>query len=142
MAAKSVSHTATMSVGNVSLAFSDTTTSSADPTGYTVGTQQVADAGEFIGGSASAATLAEIDGAACNGLLLLRNDNAVPTSNHDRHQLNVSLNHSSDGYRIVIKPQHTNIISVEDLALIKAKGGGSGQTVDFTYMFVQIDATT
>ena len=131
MAAKSVSQNVTMSVGNVSLSFNDTSTSAVDPTPYVLGAQRVSTI-------ESLTATGDIEATDHSVLLMIRNDNA--TSDSNPVSLAVALDGSSATYDIYIRPQQVNLITVHRLADVRVRSGGNSgsDTVDFTYLAVQL----
>ena len=114
-----------MSVGNVSLSFNDTSTSAVDPTPYVLGAQRVS-------------TTGDIEATDHSVLLMIRNDNA--TSDSNPVSLAVALDGSSATYDIYIRPQQVNLITVHRLADVRVRswGNSGSDTVDFTYLAVQL----
>jgi|TARA_R100000084_G_scaffold68150_1_gene29879 hypothetical protein len=131
MAAKSVSQNVTMSVGNVSLSFNDTSTSAVDPTPYVLGAQRVSTI-------ESLTATGDIEATDHSVLLMIRNDNA--TSDSNPVSLAVALDGSSATYDIYIRPQQVNLITVHRLADVRVRswGNSGSDTVDFTYLAVQL----
>ena len=127
MAAKSVSHTVSMSIGNVALSLTDTTTATANPTDYVLGSQTVTTAYEAIAAG-------EVDTASCLVMLLLKNENTTGTS-----ELQVSLDNESS-ISLVLHNGQTNLISVENFGNVKIKSNTG--SIDVSYMAIQIGANT
>ena len=127
MAAKSVSHTVSMSVGNVVLSLTDSTTVTANPTDYVLGSQTVTTAYEAIAAG-------EVDTASCLVMLLLKNENTTGTS-----ELQVSLDNESS-ISLVLHNGQTNLISVENFGNVKIKSNTG--SIDVSYMAIQIGANT
>jgi len=127
MAAKSVSHTVSMSVGNVALSLTDSTTVTANPTDYVLGSQTVTTAYEAIAAG-------EVDPTSCLVMLLLKNENTTGTS-----ELQVSLDNESS-ISLVIHNGQTNLISVENFGNVKIKSNTG--SIDVSYMAIQIGANT
>ena len=133
MAAKSVSHTVSLSVGNISLAFSDSQTADASPTNFVLGDQQVTSAGspEYLGRAEKAHALGDVEMSGHKVMLLLRNDTASGGGD-----LLVSLADNTT-YELSLKPQHVNLLTITDLQDVKVDS--SSGNVDFTYVIVQLD---
>ena len=127
MAAKSVSHTVSMSVGNVALSLTDSTTVTANPTDYVLGSQTVTTAYEAIAAG-------EVDPTSCLVMLLLKNENTTGTS-----ELQVSLDNESS-ISLVLHNGQTNLISVENFGNVKIKSNTG--SIDVSYMAIQIGANT
>jgi len=127
MAAKSVSHTVSMSIGNVALSLTDTTTATANPTDYVLGSQTVTTAYEAIAAG-------EVDPSSCLVMLLLKNENTTGTS-----ELQVSLDNESS-ISLVLHNGQTNLISVENFGNVKIKSNTG--SIDVSYMAIQIGANT
>tara|TARA_R110002020_G_scaffold29669_2_gene93696 strand:- start:453 stop:836 length:384 start_codon:yes stop_codon:yes gene_type:complete len=127
MAAKSVSHTVSLSIGNVALSLTDTTTATANPTDYVLGSQTVTTAYEAIAAG-------EVDPASCLVMLLLKNENTTGTS-----ELQVSLDNESS-ISLVLHNGQTNLISVENFGNVKIKSNTG--SIDVSYMAIQIGANT
>jgi len=127
MAAKSVSHTVSLSIGNVALSLTDTTTATANPTDYVLGSQTVTTAYEAIAAG-------EVDPASCLVMLLLKNENTTGTS-----ELQVSLDDESS-ISLVLHNGQTNLISVENFGNVKIKSNTG--SIDVSYMAIQIGANT
>ena len=134
MAAKSVTHSVSLALGNVALALSDTQTAASDPTNFVMGDQRVgAVTPLFIGGSSShPATIGDVEVTGHKVLLLLRNDNAAGEGD-----LNVSHVSGSPVYELLIKAQQINLLTVTDLddVIVLSSSGNC----DFNYMAIQID---
>ena len=136
MAAKSVSHTVSLSVGNISLAFSDSTTADADPTDYIIGTQRLTTANDqYLGRDAQGDPFGDVDKTACNVLLLLRNDNT--SGGEIKATLDNSDPTGSDAV-LFIKPQQINLLSVDNLNNVRLCSHSG--TCDITYMAIQMGA--
>jgi|TARA_R110002051_G_C8408129_1_gene449696 hypothetical protein len=134
MAARSVTHSVTLALGNVALALSDTQTAASDPTNFVMGDQRVGATPLFIGGaSIKPTTIGDVEVSGHKVLLLLRNDNAAGAGD-----LNVSLFDGSPVYELSIKPQQINLLTVTDLdeVIVLSSSGNC----DFHYMAIQIDA--
>ena len=127
MAAKSVTHSATMTVGNVSLSLSDSSTATADPTDFVLGTLR-ADT------NFSTIPAGDVDASASKVLLLIKNENTTGNS-----ELQVCVDGTSAIHLVLINGQ-TNLLSTENLSNIKLKAHAG--TVDVTYMAVQIGANS
>ena len=127
MAAKSVSHTVSMSIGNVALSLTDSTNVTANPTDYVLGSQTVTTAYEAIAAG-------EVDPASCLVMLLLKNENTTGTS-----ELQVSLDNESS-ISLVLHNGQTNLISVENFGNVKIKSNTG--SIDVSYMAIQIGANT
>jgi hypothetical protein len=134
MAAKSVTHSVSLAVGNVALALSDTQTAASDPTNFIIGDQRVgAVTPLYIGGSSSQpATIGDVEVTGHKVLLLLRNDNAAGEGD-----LQVSLVSGSPVYELLIKAQQINLLTVTDLDDVVVLS--SSGNCDFNYMAIQID---
>jgi len=135
MAAKSVTHSVSLAVGNVALALSDTQTAASNPTNFVMGDQRVgAVTPLYIGGSSSQpATIGDVEVTGHKVLLLLRNDNAAGDGD-----LQVSLVSGSPVYELSIKAQQINLLTVTDLDDVVVLS--SSGNCDFNYMAIQIDA--
>jgi hypothetical protein len=127
MAAKSVSHTVSMSVGNVVLSLTDSTTVTANPTDYVLGSQTVTTAYEAIAAG-------EVDTASCLVMLLLKNENTTGTS-----ELQLSLD-SGSTIHLVLHNGQTNLISIENYGNVRIKSNTG--SIDVSYMAIQIGANT
>ena len=127
MAAKSVTHTATMTVGNVSLSLSDSSTATADPTDFVLGTLR-ADT------NFSTIPAGDVDASASKVLLLIKNENTTGNS-----ELQVCVDGTSAIHLVLLNGQ-TNLLSTENLSNIKLKAHTG--TVDVSYMAVQIGANS
>ena len=134
MAAKSVTHSVSLAVGNVALALSDTQTAASNPTNFVMGDQRVgAVTPLYIGGSSSQpATIGDVEVTGHKVLLLLRNDNAAGDGD-----LQVSLVSGSPVYELSIKAQQINLLTVTDLDDVVVLS--SSGNCDFNYMAIQID---
>ena len=132
MAAKSVSHTVSLSVDTVSLSLSDTSTADADPTDFATGVQRVGTSAEYIGRADIGDKLGDVDLEACNVLLLLKNDNT------SGGELKVALNNDDPASSpiLFIKPQQINLLSVDNLKNVRVCSHLGN--CDFTYMAIQI----
>ena len=137
MAAKSVTHSVSLAVGDISLALSDSQTADADPTDYVMGVQRVGTTAEYLGRADKADALGDVDTTACNVLLLLRNDNAVGAGSGE---LKVTLDDddpaASTHADIIIKPQQINLISIDALQDVRLCSHSGN--CDFTYLAIQI----
>ena len=137
MAAKSVTHSVSLSLGTVALSLSDTQTSDADPTDFAFGTQRVGTSAEYLGRTNKSDALGDVDTSACNVLLLLRNDNAVGAGSGE---LKVTLDDSDpasgSNADIIIKPQQINLISIDALQDVRLCSHSGN--CDLTYLAVQI----
>jgi len=127
MAAKSVTHSVSLSLGDVALALSDTSTATANPTDFVLGSQSV---------TASYAALddGDVDPASCLVMLLIKNENTTGSS-----ELQVSLD-SGTTIHLVLHNGQTNLISIENYGNVRVKSNTG--TVAVTYMAVQIGANT
>ena len=134
MAAKSVTHSVSLALGNVALALSDTQTAASDPTNFVMGDQRVgASTPLFIGGASSKpTTIGDVEVSGHKVLLLLRNETAAGGGD-----LKVSLFDGSPVYELLIKPQQINLLTVTDLdeVIVLSSSGNC----DFHYMAIQID---
>ena len=137
MAAKSVTHTVSLSVGDISLSLSDTQTADANPTDFVLGVQRVGTSAEYLGRADKADALGDVDTTACNVLLLLRNDNAVGAGSGE---LKVTLDDddpaSGTNADIIIKPQQINLLSLDTLQDVRLCSHSGN--CDFTYLAIQI----
>ena len=127
MAAKSVTHSATMTVGNVSLSLSDSSTATADPTDFVLGTLR-ADT------NFSTIPAGDVDASSSKVLLLIKNENTTGNS-----ELQVCVDGTSAIHLVLLNGQ-TNLLSTENLSNIKLKAHTG--TVDVSYMAVQIGANS
>lgn len=127
MAAKSVTHSATVTVGNVSLSLSDSSTATADPTDFVLGTFR-ADT------SFNTLPAGDVDASASKVLLLIKNENTTGNS-----ELQVCVDGTSAIHLVLLNGQ-TNLLSTENLSNIKLKAHTG--TVDVSYMAVQIGANS
>ena len=144
MAAKSVTHSVSLMVGDISLNFSDTITSADTATSFAVQSQVIAH-------STTPATLVtgEVDTSSCNTMIIIRNDEAVQTGANTHYKnLNVSLDNGSN-YDIIVKPQTSALFSIGskdgsigDLTHVKVLSGGNNESVEFRYMLVQTEVTS
>ena len=123
MAAKSVTHSVSLAVGNIALALSDSTTVSANPTDYLLATQTVSTSYEALDDG-------EVDPASCLVMLLIKNENTTGTS-----ELQLSLDTGST-IHLVLHNGQTNLISIEDYGNVRIKSNTG--SVEVTYMAVQI----
>jgi len=124
-----------MSVDSVALAFNSAATSALDPTPYVLGQQAASGTPESL------VATGDIETSAHSVLLMLRNNNA--TSDTNPVSLAVSLDASTTTFEIFIRPQQVNIITVHDLADVRVRswGNSGSDTVDFTYLAVQMTAS-
>ena len=127
MAAKSVTHSATMTVGNVSLSLSDSSTATADPTDFVLGTFRADTSFNTI-------PAGDVDASASKVLLLIKNENTTGNS-----ELQVCVDGTSAIHLVLLNGQ-TNLLSTENLSNIKLKAHTG--TVDVSYMAVQIGANS
>jgi hypothetical protein len=127
MAAKSVSHTVSLSIGNVSLAFNDSSTVSADPTDFLLATQTVSTSYEALDDG-------EVDPASCLVMLLLKNENTTGSS-----ELQLSLDEGTT-IHLVLHNGQTNLISIENYGNVRIKSNTG--SIDVSYMAIQIGANT
>ena len=127
MAAKSVTHSATMTVGNVSLSLSDSSTATADPTDFVLGTLR-ADT------NFSTIPAGDVDSASSTVLLLIKNENTTGSS-----ELQVCVDGTSAIHLVLLNGQ-INLLSTENLSNIKLKSNTG--VVDVSYMAVQIGPNT
>ena len=123
MAAKSVTHSVSLAVGNIALALSDSTTVSANPTDYLLATQTVSTSYEALDDG-------EVDPASCLVMLLIKNENTTGSS-----ELQLSLDTGST-IHLVLHNGQTNLISIEDYGNVRIKSNTG--SVEVTYMAVQI----
>ena len=143
MAAKSVTHSVSLMVGDISLNFSDTITSADTATSFAVQSQ-------IIAHSTTPATLVtgEVDTSSCNAMILIRNDEAVQTGSYPHYKnLTVSLDDGTT-YPLIVKPQTSALFSIGskaggigDLTHVKVLSGGNNESVEFRYMLVQTEAS-
>jgi len=127
MAAKSVTHTVSLSLGDVALALSDTSTATANPTDFVLGSQSVSTSYEALDDG-------DVDPASCLVMLLIKNENTTGSS-----ELQVSLD-SGSTIHLVLHNGQTNLISIENYGNVRLKTNTG--TVEVTYMAVQIGANT
>ena len=127
MAAKSVTHSATVTVGNVSLSLSDSSTATADPTDFVLGTFRADTSFDTI-------PAGDVDAASSNVLLLIKNENTSGSS-----ELQVCVDGTTAIHLVLLNGQ-TNLLSTENLSNIKLKSNTG--TLDVSYMAVQIGANT
>jgi len=127
MAAKSVTHSATVTVGNVSLSLSNSSTATADPTDFVLGTFRADTSFDTI-------PAGDVDASSSNVLLLIKNENTSGSS-----ELQVCLDGTTAIHLVLLNGQ-TNLLSTENLSNIKLKSNTG--TVDVSYMAVQIGANT
>ena len=127
MAAKSVTHSVSLSLGDVALALSDTSTATADPTDFVLGSQSVSTSYEALDDG-------DVDPASCLVMLLIKNENTTGSS-----QLQLSLD-SGSTIHLVLHNGQTNLISIENYGNVRVKSDTG--TVEVTYMAVQIGANS
>lgn len=127
MAAKSVTHAVSLSLGDVALALSDTSTATANPTDFVLGSQSVSTSYEALDDG-------DVDPASCLVMLLIKNENTTGSS-----ELQVSLD-SGSTIHLVLHNGQTNLISIENYGNVRLKTNTG--TVEVTYMAVQIGANT
>ena len=127
MAAKSVTHAVSLSLGDVALALSDTSTATADPTDFVLGSQSVSTSYEALDDG-------DVDPASCLVMLLIKNENTTGSS-----ELQLSLD-SGSTIHLVLHNGQTNLISIENYGNVRLKSNTG--TVEVTYMAVQIGANT
>jgi len=127
MAAKSVTHAVSLSLGDVALALSDTSTATADPTDFVLGTFRADTSFDTI-------PAGDVDASSSKVLLLIKNENTTGNS-----ELQVCVDGTSAIHLVLLNGQ-TNLLSTENLSNIKLKAHTG--TVDVTYMAVQIGANT
>jgi hypothetical protein len=133
MAAKSVTHSITLSVGDISLVFSDTQTAASNPTNFIVGDQQVSGSShEYLGRANKTDALGDLEMTGHNTMLLLRNDTASGGG-----ELTVSFDDAS-AFPVQILPQQMNLYSVEDIRDVKLASTAGVAT--FTFMAIQLDS--
>ena len=132
MAAKSVTHSVSLAVGDIALALSDTQTADANPTDFVLGVQRVGTTAEYLGRALKGDALGDVETSACNVMLLLRNDNT------SGGELKVTLDDSDpeSGSDIVIKPQQINLVSLDALQDVRLCSHSGN--CDFTYLAIQI----
>tara|TARA_Y100000593_G_scaffold31862_1_gene62774 strand:- start:1308 stop:1691 length:384 start_codon:yes stop_codon:yes gene_type:complete len=127
MAAKSVTHTVSFSVGDISLSLSDSSTATANPTDYVVGSFRADTSFDTI-------PAGDVDNTSSNVLLLIKNENTTGSS-----ELQVCVDGGS-GIDLVLLNGQINLLSTENFSNIKLKSNTG--TVDVTYMAVQIGANS
>tara|TARA_R100001440_G_scaffold31655_2_gene50266 strand:- start:173 stop:556 length:384 start_codon:yes stop_codon:yes gene_type:complete len=127
MGPKSVTHSATVTVGNVSLSLSDSSTATADPTDFVLGTFRADTSFDTI-------PAGDVDASSSKVLLLIKNENTTGNS-----ELQVCLDGTSAIHLVLLNGQ-TNLLSTENLSNIKLKAHIG--TVDVSYMAVQIGANS
>ena len=127
MAAKSVTHAVSLSLGDVALSLSDTSTATANPTDFVLGSQSVSTSYEALDDG-------DVDPASCLVMLLIKNENTTGSS-----ELQVSLD-SGSTIHLVLHNGQTNLISIENYGNVRLKSNTG--TVEVTYMAVQIGANT
>ena len=127
MAAKSVTHAVSLSLGDVALALSDTSTATANPTDFVLGSQSVSTSYEALDDG-------DVDPASCLVMLLIKNENTTGSS-----ELQLSLD-SGSTIHLVLHNGQTNLISIENYGNVRLKTNTG--TVEVTYMAVQIGANT
>tara|TARA_R100000231_G_scaffold76009_1_gene59183 strand:- start:187 stop:570 length:384 start_codon:yes stop_codon:yes gene_type:complete len=127
MAAKSVTHAVSLSLGDVALALSDTSTATANPTDFVLGSQSVSTSYEALDDG-------DVDPASCLVMLLIKNENTTGSS-----ELQLSLD-SGSTIHLVLHNGQTNLISIENYGNVRLKSNTG--TVEVTYMAVQIGANT
>jgi len=127
MAAKSVTHSVSLSLGDVALALSDTSTATADPTDFVLGSQSVSTSYEALDDG-------DVDPASCLVMLLIKNENTTGSS-----ELQLSLD-SGSTIHLVLHNGQTNLISIENYGNVRVKSNTG--TVEVTYMAVQIGANS
>lgn len=151
MAAKSISHTVSLTVDNISLNFSDSITSGDSTTSYAMATQTVTAAAAL-----NPIPYSEIDPSACNVMILMRNEEAVVSSagaaDSDHKNLLVDFNGgSTPTYPIVIKPQTTALFSMGsnvsgatsvNLSNIRVRSGDGSASVECRYLLVQTESSS
>ena len=116
-----------MTVGNVSLSLSDSSTATADPTDFVLGTFRADTSFDTI-------PAGDVDASSSKVLLLIKNENTTGNS-----ELQVCVDGTSAIHLVLLNGQ-TNLISTENLSNIKLKAHTG--TVDVSYMAVQIGANT
>ena len=116
-----------MSLGNVALSLTDTSTATANPTDFVLGSQSVTS-------SYAALDDGEVDPASCLVMLLIKNENTTGSS-----ELQLSLD-SGSTIHLVLHNGQTNLISIENYGNVRVKSNTG--TVEVTYMAVQIGANT
>ena len=136
MASKSVTHSTSLSVGDISLIFSNSQTADSDPTNFLIGDQRVTTTPRYVNGDLESGTqptkIGDIEVTGHKVMLLLRNDNAAGAGD-----LDVSLVSGTHVYELAIKPQQMNLLTVEDLDDVVVRS--SAGDCDYTYMAVQLD---
>ena len=124
MAAKSVSHTVSLSVGNISLAFSNSSTATADPTDFVLSTMTVT--------TAVVVEPVEVDPTSCLVMFLLKNENTTGSLD-----LQVSLDGGST-YPLTLSNGQTNLLTLTSMTDVRVRP--SSGSVEVSYMAVQIGA--
>ena len=144
MAAKTIAHTVQLTVGDITLNFSDSITSGDTATSFSVQSQVIADSSTTSTGLVTG----EVDTSNCNAMILIRNDEAVQTGSNDYYRnLNVSLDGGSN-FDLIIKPQTTALFSIGsknggfgNLGNVRVRSGGNNASVEFRYLIVQTEAS-
>tara|TARA_Y100001938_G_C8055792_1_gene414304 strand:+ start:944 stop:1357 length:414 start_codon:yes stop_codon:yes gene_type:complete len=137
MAAKSVTHSVSLSLGDVALALSDTSTATANPTDFVLGSQSVSTSYESLDAG-------DVDPSSCLVMLLIKNENTTGSS---ELQLSLDGHLADDGdagtnptIHLVLHNGQTNLISIENYGNVRVKSNTG--TVEVTYMAVQIGANS
>ena len=145
MAAKTISHTVQLTVGDITLNFSDSITSGDTATSFSVQSQVIADSSTTSTGLVTG----EVDTSNCNAMILIRNDEAVQTGGSNTHykNLNISLDGGTN-FDLIVKPQTTALFSVGskhggfgNLSNVRVRSGGNNESVEFRYLIVQTEAS-
>ena len=137
MAAKSVTHSVSLSLGDVALALSDTSTATANPTDFVLGSQSVSTSYESLDAG-------DVDPSSCLVMLLIKNENTTGSS---ELQLSLDGHLADDGdagtnptIHLVLHNGQTNLISIQNYGNVRVKSNTG--TVEVTYMAVQIGANS
>jgi|TARA_R100001443_G_scaffold36086_4_gene50002 hypothetical protein len=127
MAAKTVTHTVSLTVDNVSLSLTDSSVATANPTDFVLGTFRA---------DTSYATIpaGDVDNASCTVQLLIKNENTTGSS-----ELQVSLDDGTTINLVLLNGQ-INLLTTENFGQVKLKSNAG--TVDVSYMAVQIGANS
>jgi len=144
MAAKSVTQSVSLTVGDLSLSFANTQTSGDAATSFSVQSQVIADHTTTSTGLVTG----EVDTSNCNAMIMIRNDEAVQTGSNDYYKnLNVSLDGGSN-FDLIVKPQTTALFSIGsknggfgNLGNVRVRSGGNNASVEFRYFIVQTEAS-
>tara|TARA_R100000315_G_C5091285_1_gene52519 strand:- start:10 stop:423 length:414 start_codon:yes stop_codon:yes gene_type:complete len=137
MAAKTVTHTVSLTVDNVSLSLTDSSVATANPTDYVLASQSVSTSYEALDDG-------DVDPASCLVMLLIKNENTTGSS---ELQLSLDGHLADDGdintnptIHLVLHNGQTNLISIENYGNVRVKSNTG--TVNVSYMAVQIGANS